>query len=322
MLNKLFLIIFGMFLLVTGLVSGALIDNLVGYWTVDEKTGSNIGSSVNSNLNFTIASGQTTLNVSGKINTSGQWNNVDGNVSTTDLLPISENYTINFWINRTANAFCGNSATIGYFCTILGSGTIAVSGFFFGITVDGVTADSSCMGAYIMTNPAHPSNCISPTLNQWEMITIVSKKADNKIYYYRNGTNITSSAWANVTSLSGATHLGTRIGAEDITAARLDEVGYWNRALSSAEITELYNNGTGLSYPFSSSDSCTYSGSGIWSITGSDNCSLVTTIGDASRMSINGSGTTTISSVNVTKFNPVSIIGHTLRIIGGLLRVN
>ena len=30
----------------------------------------------------------------------------------------------------------------------------------------------------------------------------------------------------------------------------VDEVGYWSRALSSAEIEELYNNGNGLQYPF------------------------------------------------------------------------
>jgi len=30
----------------------------------------------------------------------------------------------------------------------------------------------------------------------------------------------------------------------------IDEVGFWNRALSGTEITELYNNGRGLTYPF------------------------------------------------------------------------
>jgi hypothetical protein len=30
----------------------------------------------------------------------------------------------------------------------------------------------------------------------------------------------------------------------------LDEVGFWTRALSAAEVTSLYNSGNGLQYPF------------------------------------------------------------------------
>jgi hypothetical protein len=30
----------------------------------------------------------------------------------------------------------------------------------------------------------------------------------------------------------------------------IDEVGIWNRSLSSSEVSELYNGGSGASYPF------------------------------------------------------------------------
>jgi hypothetical protein len=36
----------------------------------------------------------------------------------------------------------------------------------------------------------------------------------------------------------------------NFTDGVLDEVGIWNRVLTSAEVTELYNGGTGLQYPF------------------------------------------------------------------------
>jgi hypothetical protein len=35
-----------------------------------------------------------------------------------------------------------------------------------------------------------------------------------------------------------------------IANTRLDEIGIWNRALTGTEITDLYNSGSGLTYPF------------------------------------------------------------------------
>ena len=37
----------------------------------------------------------------------------------------------------------------------------------------------------------------------------------------------------------------------------MDEVGVWSRALSSSEIAQLYNSGSGLSYPLSLVNSST-----------------------------------------------------------------
>lgn len=45
----------------------------------------------------------------------------------------------------------------------------------------------------------------------------------------------------------------SRNGSSNFTKGLVDEVGQWSRELSSAEITSLYNGGSGLTYPFSSS---------------------------------------------------------------------
>jgi hypothetical protein len=34
------------------------------------------------------------------------------------------------------------------------------------------------------------------------------------------------------------------------TSGMVDEIGYWERDLSSSEVTTLYNAGAGLTYPF------------------------------------------------------------------------
>lgn len=50
-------------------------------------------------------------------------------------------------------------------------------------------------------------------------------------------------------------HIGTRDSSDNVQTVNgsLDELGLWDRALTSTEVLELYNAGAGLTYPFSSS---------------------------------------------------------------------
>lgn len=68
---------------------------------------------------------------------------------------------------------------------------------------------------------------------------------------YVNASLDSSSGSAFATDTSA---ISTYIGGQPATAGRyfngiIDEVGIWNRALTSTEVSDLYNSGTGLSYP-------------------------------------------------------------------------
>ncbi len=67
---------------------------------------------------------------------------------------------------------------------------------------------------------------------------------------YRNGvlqgTAVTTTY--SPPAAAGTLLLGTRPGIFDNWSGTLDEIGIWSRALSEAEITELYNAGAGLAY--------------------------------------------------------------------------
>ena len=53
-------------------------------------------------------------------------------------------------------------------------------------------------------------------------------------------------------------HWGTRSdGSANPLDAELDLIGFWDKVLSSQEITDLYNSGSGLDYPFSSTPDVT-----------------------------------------------------------------
>jgi hypothetical protein len=89
--------------------------------------------------------------------------------------------------------------------------------------------------------------------NTWRhFVATIVRGGTNTLYL--NGTSVNTSSMAGVTgSLSNTT--GFAIGWDGSNTAThstglVDECGYWNRALSSVEVTCLYNGGAGSTYPF------------------------------------------------------------------------
>jgi hypothetical protein len=95
----------------------------------------------------------------------------------------------------------------------------------------------------------------TPPLNTWVHYTFVHKNNDNQMYI--NGVQVLGDT-------SSSTHVAYEstnwpmIGANRYTPTiyqefflgKLDAVSVWNRALTTAEVTDLYNTGTGKFYPY------------------------------------------------------------------------
>lgn len=68
---------------------------------------------------------------------------------------------------------------------------------------------------------------------------------------YRDGVQVDSASLSGVMNGGGpAVRIGTQAEAGNTMDGIVDEVGIWSRALTGAEMTELYNSGTGVQYPF------------------------------------------------------------------------
>lgn len=145
-----------------------------------------------------------------------------------------------------------------------GKGTSYFGGI---ITKDNVTTNNRCFlfgvrgpadggntGKLRFTYNIPPDTSVLSTstvpLNEWALVGIVSNQTTYT--FYINGvasgsgsTNITP-AYQGTASLS----LGYSENTTYVEGMRgsLDEVGIWSRALTSDEITQLYNNGNGLTY--------------------------------------------------------------------------
>lgn len=97
----------------------------------------------------------------------------------------------------------------------------------------------------------HYSNMASVSLNTWYHV-VVTHDSSNNMTLYLNGVEATTAA--SIQDNGGNTHFA--IGAKrdgggwrNEFKGMIDEVGIWNRELSSSEVSELYNSGNGLAYP-------------------------------------------------------------------------
>jgi hypothetical protein len=88
----------------------------------------------------------------------------------------------------------------------------------------------------------------SSILDSWYQVTITRESGTASLYI--NGSLIGTANWSS-DFIDGLYYIGRP---QDIASyyanGRLDLMGVWDRALSSGEVTELYNGGSGLTYPF------------------------------------------------------------------------
>ena len=152
--------------------------------------------------------------------------------STTSPVFGTGDFTINFWIYRTST-----SGSQNIFYKSGGSGSI----WQIFVTNAGAMQWSSTLW------PDGAGLGITPGNNVWEMWTYSVSQSGNTATWYKNAAN------PNVKSISGLTGdfgvgdtftigKNAATGAYDF-AGNIDEVSFWNIALSSSDITAIYNSG-------------------------------------------------------------------------------
>ncbi|MCK5450090.1 LamG domain-containing protein [Candidatus Pacearchaeota archaeon] len=95
----------------------------------------------------------------------------------------------------------------------------------------------------------------TPTYSSGTWYHVVSTYDGNNIRLYVNGSELSGDSVSATGTINygGATstYIGRRIRADlpDYFDGLIDEIGIWNRALNSTEVSDLYNSGDGLTYP-------------------------------------------------------------------------
>ena len=234
----------------------ALTDNLVSYWKLDESSG-NAADSVGSN---TLTNNGTIPYVAGKINngadlelSSSQYFSKTDNVS----LSLTDTISFSIWIKlEQLPSAVGTNFTIisksrestnqrGYVLVITTGNKIQIFTTSTGTYSTGTTTETFTDSAVF----------VSGDVGNWVHLVATYVASTKTFTIYKNGSLV-----SNTKSLNNATSMFDNtaafcLGADNEGTNRfldgvVDEGGLWSRVLSASEVTELYNAGAGLQYPF------------------------------------------------------------------------
>ena len=219
----------------TGLAKADLDDGLLGYWRLDETAGATAADSSPNGNNGAIEGG-VTLGAAGLLGTAFNLNGADGRVDTgltASALGIGGNAskTVTAWVN-TETFNNGGIFDLGN----------TANGQQFSLRTQ--TADNSWRVQFY--GGAYDFDFTYASKNTWVFFAITHNEGDNWNYAYADGGQVGSRQVA----LNTADNVPFRIGSYSTSFfdGSVDEVGLWDRALSPAEITQLYNSGAGLDF--------------------------------------------------------------------------
>ncbi len=126
-----------------------------------------------------------------------------------------------------------------------------VSGANLSIWSDGVSRKLALIGGNGSGNQTFGNTSLS--ISTWYQLVITHAPYDGinpNVNFYVNGSFDGSGIFdAGTSSLVINQYIGTNSTNTGYFKGRLDEIAIWQRVLTSTEVTELYNSGTGLQYP-------------------------------------------------------------------------
>jgi len=237
--TKLFLISFILLLFTFSFASAALIDDITSYYTFDIDASDSLG------VNDGTVSGATlTTGSGGKI---GEGYDFDGSTNYIDTndggaFVFNNDFTVSAWINR--DVYASNNDFI------VDKRDANNDGWLFGVIADKLALN-------IDNSDTLSSDTVLLANTWYYVVAVVDRSGTGKVRLYVNGVEESSySSQPDVSSDTVSVTADARIGMGSYSLdtngmdGLIDEVGLWNRALTSTEITSLYNSGSGLQYPF------------------------------------------------------------------------
>jgi hypothetical protein len=159
----------------------------------------------------------------------------------------------NYLYQSFLNAEINESLTILAWVYPESSGEIKIAGFdrsgqsiYFGIINDGQLFADIGTGAF--NGALDESNTLRVTINQWNFVGIRWNQTTKQWTTIVNSST-ESLEKQDLSMIAGSilqTYIGAGQEASNSFVGKIDAVGIWNRALSDAEVAELYNSGNGL----------------------------------------------------------------------------
>lgn len=235
------LILIGLLLVLFSTPIFALSDtDLVAYYNFDETSGTTLidvkgydQNGVNTNA---------TINQTGKIGKDYNFNGTTSFVTLPNNLIVDNNFSWSFWFRPQAQI---NNP--GFVLARSKGGIDSTSYLFqyYNNTIEFVMYNTAGVGKVIGKSGIVPG--------YWYHVVGVFNKSMGKLELYIDGNKENEIDGWSGNVYTGNTNTFFAQDERGVTyryKGEIDEVGYWEKALSQTEITELYNSGNGLTYPF------------------------------------------------------------------------
>lgn len=194
------------------------------------------------------------LYVTGKQGNGFQFNGSNSYVQLPNNAFSIQDFSISLWYNPSS---LNPERTI--FANTNGNASPIVIGYYLGTNTSGVLEFFMYDG-----NSTRGYRYNTLTINTWYNITL-TKTQNNAPVMYVNGNVLTPTSYVGIGAINPVYSYGVYtyttpcIGAflynngtskANYGSSTTDEIGIWNRELTSTEITELYNSGVGKFYPY------------------------------------------------------------------------
>src|SRR4029077_20509909 len=233
----------------------ALTDNLISYWKFDEASGNPADSAGSNNLTNNGSATYSSGLVNNAINLAvGKYASIS-NASQTGL-NLSGDFSFSLWLNLSS---VGNYIAL---ITKLNAAGTAIQYWLYSDTDKKIYMDISQDGSQTASKYHRQGTTAVQinNINTWYHIVVTFVLSTNTVVMYVNGSSVASSQvyGSGLTSIfSGPADFDigydNGLNGNGYIRGQVDEVGIWSRAISSAEVSTLYNGGGGLSYPFTAS---------------------------------------------------------------------
>jgi hypothetical protein len=236
-----------------GTAHAELTDDLRVYWNLNETSGTTADDSTDG-FNGTASNSRiftSNSSTSGKINSGADFSQGQDNIVSTASVSGGQIQTISMWLYAT-----NSNSTQPFFAWSREGGSGGWNIFkcqYAGTSIDTFSCVISSSSEHIVY-----TSTSSLTDNAWNHIVIIYK-GSNYIKFYINGSSAGSTNIAyNSANSMNQIYLGTDPQAfEQNYLGFIDEFALFRRELTTDEITELYNGGSGLTYPFTTPESVT-----------------------------------------------------------------
>lgn len=221
-----------------------LLTDLISVWELDETSGIIAEDSYGTNDGDTSGA---TVNQAGLINKCYDFDGSNDIITLPAALKLTGIFSISMWINPD-NWTDNNYPSI--FGGIIFGGTTSKGGIAIG-----VLKSSTTMYVQIYKDTANYSvSKAAPSTGSWAHIVAIYDNSKLKLYI-NNGTPAETTVGSITIDWSGLDARNPMIGAAEQPAAsnkcfngKIDQVAIWSKALTTDEISTLYNSGNGLAY--------------------------------------------------------------------------